>query len=156
MKNIYLTCGIPGSGKTTYIQQNFNLESPSVMRISADSIRHMLHADENIQGIGKKVFGIVYSMFEYALTNSEINDIIIDNTNVDYKTRKKFYDIISRLGMECNITLLMFTNFDIAYQRNKNRERVVPDHVLDRMKDKFELYNEEENSIVCSYVKIIK
>jgi len=148
MKNITLMIGIPGSGKSTYFMNNIKpIDSLdcSVAYINADRIRAKMYGDENIQGDGAKVFAEVYFNFKEALQNDEIKQIVVDNTNTTFKTRKNYYKLIKEYCQDdYKIELVFFTNFNQACERNKNRERIVPDNVMNRMIAQFELANEWE------------
>lgn len=142
MKTIILTVGIPGSGKSTWVKSVFDLTDTSVFRISADAVRNLLYGDEKIQGNGKRVFDVVYELFDYAIKNSNIKTILIDNTNTSFKARNSFY---SRINVsDYNIFLKVFGDHDLAKERNISRDRVVPTDVLDRMVSNFEDITSEE------------
>lgn len=145
MKTIILTVGIPGSGKSTWVKSVFDLTDTSVFRISADAVRNLLYGDEKIQGNGKRVFDVVYELFDFAIENSEIKTILIDNTNTSFKARNSFY---SRIDVsEHNIFLKIFNNHELAKERNAKRERVVPEDVLDRMISNFQGLTLEEEKM---------
>ena len=140
MKEVLMLVGIPGSGKSTWVKNHID---PDVLKkaahISADSIRKEFYGDENIQGNGQRVFEAVFQRFETALNNPHVETIIIDNTSVAYKTRKDYYKIIKDSGVECKIKLVVFNNFEQAKKWNKERSRVVPDDVMDRMISRFQM-----------------
>jgi len=145
MKRIILLVGIPGAGKSTYVKQLTN--TPEVTAyINADSVRKQLYGDENIQGNGKEVFDVVYQNFINDLKDHTIQRIIIDNTNISFKTRKNYYQLIKEHYPyeDYKIDLIFFTNFEKAIERNKSRKRVVPDEVMERMISNFEGPNEWE------------
>jgi len=148
-KTIILLIGIPGSGKTTYFMNHLKPEDAldcSVAYINADRIRAKMYGDENIQGDGKLVFEEVFFNFKEALENKEIKTIVVDNTNVSFKARKSFYQLIKEnyKDDDYKIELVIFDNFQLAVQRNLHRKRVVPYDVMKRMIDNFELPNEWE------------
>jgi len=138
-KKIILLVGIPGSGKSTYFKNHFGYDKPDVAYINADSVRLKLYGDENIQGNGKQVFDIIYGNFLNALINDAISTIVVDNTNISFKSRQKFYELIeNNCTMNTAIELIFFENFELAKERNTNRDRVVPDEVMDRMISNFQ------------------
>ena len=151
MKDVYLMMGLPGAGKSYYCQNNFDLTDPSVMRINADAIRAMLYMDETIQGNGKRVFQIVNELFRSALSSVLVKTIIIDNTNVDLRSRQPFYDMIQDKGIAAKITLIVFSDHNVAYTRNQSRERYVPEHVLDSMKNRFYISEFEYDNYTVKY-----
>ena len=48
---------------------------------------------------------------------------------------------------ECNINIKVFYNFEEARKRNKERDRVVPDDVMDRMVKQFEYPDENQTTL---------
>jgi predicted kinase len=142
-KNVLIMAGIPGSGKSYWVEHNVE---PPYVYINADSIRKELYGDENEQGNPKEVFGKVFDRFQKALLDKNVSTIVVDNTSVAYKTRKDYYKLIDDLNIDCKIKLIVFTNFELAKQRNKQRTRVVPDFVMDRMISNFQLPIKEELS----------
>jgi predicted kinase len=145
MKRIIFTVGAAGAGKSTWVKNNFNLVDSSIIRINADAIRYMLYGDENIQGNGKDIFYIVYTLFEQALHTPSIETIIVDNTNINYQVRKMFYKMID--FSKCDVFLKIFSDHVQAIHQNKNRERVVPDEVVMRMINRFEGLCPEESNL---------
>ena len=156
MKKIIMPVGIPGSGKTTYIKNNFNLTDKSVMRISADSIRYMLYGDENVQGNPIMVFNIVYNLFRLVIQDRTIETIIIDNTNINYNTRKNYYDILKEYSVPYKITLIEFTDHVKAFIRNDARERTVPEDVMVKMQSKYSGLTKEEKEMGIDSIEIVQ
>ena len=154
MKRIHIAVGIPGSGKSTKINdlvsihKELNISDKSYIVLNADSVRKELYGDENIQGSGKEVFDLLYKRLKIACEDENIKFIYIDNTSVNISSRNKLYEIIDKYCDDYRIYTLLFSNFDKAYEQNRNRERVVPEHVLDRMKANFDYPTEIDNKYV--------
>ena len=135
MKDVILLVGIPGSGKSTHYENE--LAGPGVAHVNADKVREELYGDPSVQGDGAKVFSRVFSDFSKHLKDHDIHTVVIDNTNVDWKSRKKFYDIANDHSIEKRFSVLFFADFELAKKRNAERERVVPTEVLERMISRF-------------------
>ncbi len=147
-KNIVILVGIPGSGKSTEYKNRYS-DSMKTLYINADSIRKELYGDENIQGDGKVVFSKVFSKFKRGLIDPSVERIVVDNTNVSFKSRKQFYEMIEDYSDgDYRIDLIFFDNFELAKKRNLSRDRVVPEEVMDRMISNFQGPNswEEQNA----------
>lgn len=144
MKTIYIMVGIPGSGKSTWVKEQFLKLDEGFMVLNADTIRAELYGDESIQGNPKMVFQILHDRFRRALLNNKIKTIFIDNTSVDKKSRAQIFRLIENNCPECNINIKVFDDFEKAKEWNKGRDRIVPDEVMDRMIDKFEYPNQNE------------
>lgn len=147
MKNIFIMVGIPGSGKSTWVKEQYLKLDDGFMVLNADGIRSELYGDESIQGNPKVVFQILHDRLRKALLNDKIKTIFIDNTSVDSKSRSQIFRIIEHNCPECNINIKVFDDFDKSKEWNKSRDRVVPDDVMDRMIKKFEYPKQNETTL---------
>ena len=75
--SIIIVVGIPGSGKSTWVQKQLSSLTNSYVIINADSVRKELYGDESIQGNPKMVFQILHDRFRRALLNNKIKTIFI-------------------------------------------------------------------------------
>ena len=117
---MYLLCGLPASGKSTYAN---NLGLPVV---SADTIRKEWYGDAAIQGDGKAIFAEVYSRIDKLIVKGV--DFCVDNTSVDIRSRANY------LGRGTEVVAVFFnTPVTECKRRNSLRERVVPEWVIDKM-----------------------
>lgn len=145
-QNFYMLIGIPGSGKSSIaldLYYNHYNNKENVIIISSDNIREMLFNDVNNQSDNKKVFDEMQQEVVKYL-NLGYN-IIYDACNVSIKDRKNILQKINLLNLNLNvIAKVICTPVEIAKQRNENRKRTVPGHVIDKMILKFQLplYNE--------------
>jgi predicted kinase len=148
MKTIVLTCGIAGSGKSTWVKENYALTCPSVCRINADAIRYMLYGNEDIQGSGKRVFELVFVIYREALANPKVDTIIIDNTNINSKTRMQYYSIAKEYDQTTLFKLVFFPDHQRACKQNDARDRTVPADVMRRMIMNYEETTVDEFSVI--------
>ena len=146
MKELIITIGIPGSGKSTWAKEDAKSKS-NVLWLNADSIRKELYGDESIQGNGQIVFEVLYDKLRRGLLNNKIETIYVDNTSTTLKARKAIYDIVEKTNPDTLIKIKEFNNFELAKERNKNRERVVPDEVMDRMIKQFTPFDSNETTL---------
>lgn len=121
----YMAVGIPGSGKSTY-----GAKMKNVFVVCPDSIRKELYGDESIQGDGKIVFEIAYNRILKAL--SEGKDVYFDATNVTKYSRRNTLDYVCGFARKC-IAIYFDVPFEKCKTRNKERERVVPEFIIDSM-----------------------
>lgn len=136
MKTIYMLCGCPGSGKSTWAHnKKVSLENcgHSVEIISTDAIRGELYGNESIQGNGKLVFDTAYKKIEANLNPFNMTDyIIFDATNLHRRDRGAFLRRFKKDNVK--IVLIYFDiHFSMCELRNKMRSRVVPSEVMERM-----------------------
>ena len=85
MSKITMLCGLPGSGKSTWANQN---KRENTIILSSDKIREELFGAEEIQGNPKQVFNLLYKRAEEALKQEK--NVIIDSTNLSRANREKF------------------------------------------------------------------
>lgn len=133
VKNLYLMCGAPGSGKTTWCKNA--IKDKSSIHISRDVIRFAL-LDETDGYFDKEteVFDEFIREIREALKNNSIINIYVDATHLSEAARNK---VLDRLNLT-NVTLYainFLTDIKIAIKRNELREgrSVVPRSVLRRM-----------------------
>lgn len=121
MNKLYTMIGIPGSGKSTFAKSH-----PECIVVCPDTIRKELFGDEACQKDGNLVFKLAYERIEKAL--SENKDVIFDATNTTVRSRKPLLKYKA-------IHYAVFVNTDIneCKKRNANRERKVPEDVIERM-----------------------
>ena len=129
---IYLV-GLPASGKSTYAKE---LKDKGYNIHSSDSIREELYGDENIQGDPKDVFDILYKRVIEDLRSGK--NCVYDSTGLSSKRRMAFLNTISHIDCK-KICLLFATPYEVCLERNKNRERKVPEEVIKRMYTSFNI-----------------
>jgi predicted kinase len=122
---IYLTVGLPGSGKSTY------LAALGAHPISSDAIRLQLADDETDQTIHARVFATVRYLLKQRIALQRPVSYI-DATNLTRRDRRPFIALARKHG--CEIEALFFDiPLAVCKARNSSRTRLVPDHVLDQM-----------------------
>lgn len=141
--------GLPGSGKSTYIKKYFN---QNLKVHSSDDIREELSGDVNNQNINSEVFQILHSRVKEDLKNG--NSCVYDATNISWKKRKAFLESLK--GINCwKVCHVIATPFEVCLKQNRNRDRVVPEDVIERMYMNFDIpfYNEGWDEIEIWYEK---
>lgn len=120
--------GLPGSGKSTYAEE---LKKRGCMVVSTDAIREQLFGDASIQKDGKKVFQIAYDMINELLVRG--HEVVFDATNLTIKDRKQ---IFKKVCTDDIIAVFQNTPIEVCKERNRNRSRIVPEEVIDKMAEK--------------------
>jgi len=134
MASLYLTVAIPGAGKTT-IAREFVANNPHVVYLSSDGLRAVLGKSEDDQTVSGQVFEYIRNMTEFFLRNNI--SVLVDATNYNRSNRASLVGAARRN----NAFITAFVSrvpFDVSVARNKQRARVVPDFVLERMRNGFE------------------
>lgn len=148
-KRLWLMVGIPGSGKSYWIEKN--VSGNDVKVISRDKIRYSL-LEDNDEYFSKEK--LVWAEFvkeaQSAIEDSSIKDVILDATHLNKVSRHK---IISALTIDRdNISvcaLVMFTPLDLALERNVSREgrARVPESVIFNMHNFLVMPSKKEEEI---------
>ena len=159
MRFFILMVGLVGSGKSTkakQLKESIYMSSPKydefgradiTTYISSDDIRAEF-GDVNDQSQNEKVFKEVHNRIKEATQRYE--HIIVDATNLTIKSRKSILNCIKNVNGYYKQAYVMTTPLSVCKERNANRERVVPEFVIDNMIRKFEIpfYEEGFDEIV--------
>lgn len=131
---IYVTVGIPGSGKSTWAEMHRD-ELNAIVH-SSDNIRSELLGNINDQTQNDKVFRILHQRIKDDLRAGK--NVIYDATSLN--RRKRCHFLKSELNsIECEKVCILFaTPWEEALACNFIRERQVPEDVLIRMYKNFE------------------
>jgi len=129
--NVWIMCGLPGSGKSTYIKKNL---PKNIEIINQDQIRVELGIMNNInkKKIGnseqeKEVRKINFERIDNCINNRK--DFIVDNTNIKSGYVQNLYDRLKKVGADVKI-IIIDTPIEICKERRKND---IPAKVLDDM-----------------------
>lgn len=131
---IYVTVGIPGSGKSTWAEMHRD-ELNAIVH-SSDNIRSELLGNINDQTQNDKVFRILHRRIKDDLKAEK--NVVYDATNLSRKNRMHF--LKSELkGIDCEKACILFaTPWEEALARNFARDRQVPEDVMVKMYRNYE------------------
>lgn len=120
-----LTIGIPGSGKTTWAEQQSDF-----VNLNLDDFRAKISGDAANQDINKQAVEMRDAFLRRA-SNKQQN-VILSDTNINPFFRQKLEEQLKQLGYS-----IQYKIFDIeleeAKKRNSMRQRQVPTEVIERM-----------------------
>lgn len=157
MKFIML-CGLPGTGKSTWVNQNFCEEhhnanvSGSLSFFVLSSNTYVISTDEAIEAIGRQYdlsYNEIFGDISYAFAERMIhkiakilfdrkNIVIWDQTNLTVKSRKRKLDMVPEGYLKKAV--IFNTPADHWERLNKRAEeqgKVIPASVIDQMQGKF-------------------
>lgn len=150
MNKFICMVGLPASGKSTYAQALSEQYNATIC--SSDHIREELFNDVNDQSHNADVFKELYRRIKNYLQNGQ--SVIMDSTNISYKRRMALLQELKNIPCE-KICVLMATPYQECLKNNANRERVVPEEVIERMYKNFNIpfFYEGWNQIMVEYGK---
>lgn len=155
MKNtLYLMCGIPGSGKSTFAKTYF----PNATYVSRDEVRYsMVTEDKEYFSKEDQVFSTFVNKINEGLGESV--DVIADATHLNPQSRAKLF---SKLKINKNYTqvvaVVMRTPLNVCLERNENRRGTrayVPPSVIRRMYNSFRMPTTEEYHGIIDIIRTI-
>lgn len=133
-KCLWLTCGIPGSGKSTWVKNK--LMRDGGIWISRDEIRfNLLQEGEDYFAHEDQVIKLFHRNINAALKNDTIGDVFADATHLSSKARTEVLRALS-LDSDIEVNCIFFdVPVDVAIKRNEQREGLarVPRSVIRRM-----------------------
>lgn len=122
---IVVLVGLPGSGKSTY------LERMGVTALSSDAVRQLLADDPNDQSIHPTVFAVLRYLLRARLAIGR-PVTYLDATHLTPGERQPYI----RIGeaYDCAVEALFFdVPVEACLERNRRRDRVVPEEAVHRM-----------------------
>lgn len=143
MKKFIVTKGLPGSGKS-FFAVNFIKGKKDWVRINNDTISEMLFGDPFADGQSHVIKQVREDLVHKFMKKSK--NIIIDNTNlhsdriVEYKEMCERHNAALEKDQEAyTFEIKDFTDVPLntCLERNRHRERKVPEHVI---KDMYKRY----------------
>ncbi len=151
MNTLYITVGLPGSGKSTYVK-NF-IKDKDIEYLSSDSLRAVYGKSEEDQTVTPLVFGHIKRKVDEFLKDGK--NVLVDATSVNRKERSDYINTAKKYGAKV-VAIVFKMDRQGLIDRNKKRGeqggRVVPDFVIDKMLNKFEEPSYSEGIDVLIYV----
>lgn len=124
-QRIVLLVGLPGSGKSTYLKRL------GVAALSSDAIRLLLADDETDQTIHGRVFSTLRYLVRQRLAIGRAVTYV-DATHLTPGERRPYVKMAQAHG--CQIEALFFdVPLEVCLERNRARERMVPEEAMRAM-----------------------
>jgi predicted kinase len=124
-QRIVVMVGLPGCGKSTY------LERLGVTALSSDALRLLLADDATNQTIHARVFQTLRYLLRHRLAIGR-PVTYVDATHLTPEERRPYVQIARWYG--CEIEAIYFdVPLDICQERNRGRNRIVPEEAMRTM-----------------------
>lgn len=135
--------GIPASGKTTVLKKfaekyGYDYICPDDLRLEMyGKIEYKISSKDNSWKIkNKEVWEEVRERVKESLVNG--NTVVLDAVFNDPKKRKDFFDFVKENGAEKIQGIYVDTPIEVAKERNREKERRVPEQIIDKIAADFE------------------
>lgn len=125
---VFILIGCPSSGKST-LADNLIKQNPNYQIVSTDKARAQLFGDESIQGNWQQVETEIFRQLKEHIDAGY--SVIYDATNAKRPWRMELIRKIKQLGDIDIIGLHLKTPLDTCKQWNQQRQRQVPEFVID-------------------------
>ena len=132
MKNtkpvLTMMCGLVGSGKSTLAHRLAQEIDATVF--SSDELREEMFGDVNNQDNNTELFHELHKRIKDCLKSG--NNAIYDATNISSKRRRSFLQELNKIDCTKKC-VIMATPYEQCLENNKNRDRQVPEYVIENM-----------------------
>lgn len=125
---VVLSVGLPGSGKTTWFKRK------GVTPLSSDLLRTLLFDDPTEQRHQDLVFSSLRSLLRARMI-ARMPSNYVDATNLSPKERRHWIRMAREFGYEVH-AVYFDVPLETCLERNRKRQRVVPEDVMQRMSAK--------------------
>lgn len=117
--------GLPGSGKSTYAEKS------GANALSSDEIRRLISDDPTNQKIHARTFAVLRALLRHRLALRR-PVTYIDATNLTRAERRPYRKLAELY--EADIEAVLFdVSVEECQRRNRRRDRIVPEDVIERM-----------------------
>lgn len=126
----FVLCGIPGAGKTSYVQ-NLKAQNKHLSVVNGDDLRASLYGDTAHGGNWSEIWEMVENAVEEAA--GLCRDVVIDGTHVRKDYRAEVITLLRSYGYTDIHAIVVDRPLAVCLQQNRQRSRQVPEHVIAQM-----------------------
>ena len=145
---VVLSIGLPGSGKSTWFKRH------NILPLSSDMVRILLFDDVTEQRYQDLVFSTLRSMLRARLLSKRPWNYV-DATNLSPHERRSWIKLAHDFGYEAHAVFFDVPP-EVCIERNRRRERNVPEEVMLRMANKLRPPKFEEGFAKITVVRLKK
>lgn len=128
---VYVMCALPGTGKDTFIQNNFDLPV-----LSLDNIRRAHKIDPRDKKGNGQIIQLAKEQARVYLRAK--TSFVYNATNITRDMRSRWISLFAEYGARVKIIYLEVP-YSTLLKQNHNREHKVPENVLERMINRLEV-----------------
>jgi predicted kinase len=143
---VVLSIGLPGSGKSTWFKRH------NILPLSSDMVRILLFDDVTEQRYQDLVFSTLRSMLRARLLARRPWNYV-DATNLSPHERRSWVKLAHDFGYEAHAVFFDVPP-EVCIERNRRRERNVPEDVMQRMAGKLRPPKFEEGFAKITVVRL--
>ncbi len=145
---VVLSIGLPGSGKSTWFKRH------NILPLSSDMVRILLFDDVTEQRYQDLVFSTLRTMLRARLLARRPSNYL-DATNLAPHERRSWIKLAHDFGYEAQAVFFDVPP-EVCMERNRRRERNVPEDVMQRMASKLRPPKFEEGFAKITVVRLKK
>lgn len=148
-KRVWLMSGLPGSGKSTWVKEQLN--NKGGFWASRDAVRFsMVAEDEPYFERENEVFNAWIAQICEALSNPMIEDIYIDATHLNDRSREKTLSRLPKENINKITNVVFLVPIEVCLERNAQRtgREVVPEDAIRNMQKSFKMPKKYSTLIV--------
>jgi predicted kinase len=145
---VVLSIGLPGSGKSTWFKRH------NILPLSSDMVRILLFDDVTEQRYQDLVFSTLRSMLRARLLARRPSNYL-DATNLSAHERRSWIKLAHDFGYEAHAVFFDVPP-EVCIERNRRRDRNVPEDVMQRMAAKLRPPKFEEGFAKITVVRLKK
>lgn len=135
MSSLILLCGYPASGKSTFVKGIGDPGCFDEVILCPDDYRKELTGQEFFAPAEEFIWGAVKLTARVQIRAGKT--VVIDATHLTKSSRAQWVNIARSLNVPISIWWFK-TTYEVCCERNKKRDRVVPEDIMQRMRDTFE------------------
>jgi predicted kinase len=155
-KRLYVSVGIPGSGKSYYFLMMDKM-GHVVKRVSRDDVRFSItKPDEKYFAHEKQVYQEYIRQLQEAIDNPGIEWVCADATHLTKKSRQQLFSHLNLRGVNAIYIVWVDTPLEKALERNSRRAgiRNVPEKAIRAMYESFEVPTCDEHPLIQAVIRV--
>jgi len=134
VRELHITVGIPGAGKSHYAAQLVPTVVDAV--VASDKVREEIMGNAHDLSRNDDVWQQIHRRVDLLLRNGY--RILLDATNLAIANRKILLDVAEKTQTTTRVAHLFPLDWELCVRRNIERDLTVPDHAMKRMRGFYE------------------